>query len=54
MGVDRAWTAVREVVEQALADQDFVRNPPATEQEWGHFADTMTDFIVAAFKTERR
>lgn len=35
MGVNLAWTAVREVVDQVLAD-------------------TVTDHIVAAFKTERR
>jgi hypothetical protein len=54
MGKDHRWMAVRQVVEEALADDDVQNRLPTTEDEWGFLADTITDHIVARFKTEAR
>ena len=54
MGTDNEWVAVEKVVLEALADRDVLRYPPASEEDVGHLAETITDHIVAAFLTRPR
>jgi hypothetical protein len=51
MGTDQHWVAVYEVVRKALLeDVELHDHPPANEEEVGHVAETVTDYLVGAFK----
>jgi hypothetical protein len=53
--MDKEWAAVNEVVQAALADMGgALDNPPSNAAEVGHWSDTITDHIVAAFVTQPR
>ena len=54
MGTDHQWVAVEKVVREALADADVLGYPPKNEEEVGHLAETISDYIVAAFLTQPR
>lgn len=51
---DDEWAAVYEVVIAGLNDWAFPDHPPRTPEEVGFLAETVTDHVVATFKTERR
>jgi hypothetical protein len=54
MAKDEQWIAVYEVVLEAIADGGLLQDPPTTEDEVRFLAETISDHIVGAFKSERR
>ena len=48
------WENVYEVVLAGLDDAVNLENPPKTKQELEWAAETVTDHVVGAFKTEAR
>ena len=51
---DEEWAAVYEVVMRGLKDWAVPDHLPTTAEEVGFLAETVTDHVVAAFRTERR
>ena len=45
---DSNWLAVHDLVRAGLADYGVLENPPRSEVEVGHLAETITDHVVAA------
>jgi hypothetical protein len=55
MAVDKEWVAVERVVRAALYDdRQVLKHPPESDEDWMGLAETITDHIVAAFKTTPR
>lgn len=55
MAVDKEWVAVERVVRAALYDDlQVLKYPPESDEDWMWLAATITDHIVATFKTTPR
>jgi hypothetical protein len=51
---DEEWQAVEKVISAGLADGDVLNSPPKSENDVMWLAATLTDHVVAAFRTECR
>ena len=50
VGTDHDWVAINQIVEAGLRDANVLESPPATEEELGYVAETVTDHLSAALQ----